>query len=154
MSMFTLAISCLTTSNLPWFTVLTFQVPVQCCSAQLCLTPYYFFSHVTCKTTPPFLTGDVITDTCTHLWGLGHCCGRAPRHTKWQSFQLPCIPISRPCHAVFELQRPLRTSPCSRCGPRAVGVCLSHDTTQGAACSAVEVRTSRTLWWAGDTITA
>ena len=27
MSMFTLAISCLTTSNLPWFTDLTFQVP-------------------------------------------------------------------------------------------------------------------------------
>ena len=32
MLMFTLAISCLTTSNLPWFMDLTFQVPVQCCS--------------------------------------------------------------------------------------------------------------------------
>ena len=30
--MFTLAISCLTTSNLPWFTDLTFQVPMQYCS--------------------------------------------------------------------------------------------------------------------------
>ena len=29
MSMFTLAISCLTTSNLPWFVDLTFQVPMQ-----------------------------------------------------------------------------------------------------------------------------
>ena len=29
MSMFTLVISCLTTSNLPWFVDLTFQVPVQ-----------------------------------------------------------------------------------------------------------------------------
>ena len=29
---FTLAISCLTTSNLPWFVDLTFQVPVQYCS--------------------------------------------------------------------------------------------------------------------------
>ena len=29
MSMFTLAISCLTTSNLPWFMDLTFQVPMQ-----------------------------------------------------------------------------------------------------------------------------
>ena len=29
---FTLAISCLTTSNLPWFTDLTFQVPMQYCS--------------------------------------------------------------------------------------------------------------------------
>ena len=34
MSMFTLSISCLTTSNLPWFMDLTFQVPVQYCSIQ------------------------------------------------------------------------------------------------------------------------
>ena len=33
-SMFTLAISCLTTSNLPWFVDLTFQVPMQYCSLQ------------------------------------------------------------------------------------------------------------------------
>ena len=32
--MFTLAISCLTASNLPWFMDLTFQVPVQYCSLQ------------------------------------------------------------------------------------------------------------------------
>ena len=32
--MFTLAISCLTTSNLPWFKDLTFQVPMQYCSLQ------------------------------------------------------------------------------------------------------------------------
>ena len=32
--MFTLAISCLTTSNLPWFMDVTFQVPMQCCSLQ------------------------------------------------------------------------------------------------------------------------
>ena len=34
MSMFTLTISCLTTSNLPWFRDLTFQVPMQYCSLQ------------------------------------------------------------------------------------------------------------------------
>ena len=34
MSMFTLAISCLTTSNLPWFINLTFHVPMQYCSLQ------------------------------------------------------------------------------------------------------------------------
>ena len=34
MSTFTLAISCLTTSNLPWFMDLTFRVPVQYCSLQ------------------------------------------------------------------------------------------------------------------------
>ena len=34
MSMFTLAISCLTTSNLLWFMDLTFQVPMQYCSLQ------------------------------------------------------------------------------------------------------------------------
>jgi len=33
-STFTLAISCLTTSNLPWFMDLTFQVPMQYCSLQ------------------------------------------------------------------------------------------------------------------------
>ena len=51
MSMFTLAISCLTTSNLPWFVDLTFQVPMQSWSLQhqtLLLSPvtsttgYYF----------------------------------------------------------------------------------------------------------------
>ena len=34
MSVFTLAISCLATSNLPWFMDLTFQVPIQYCSLQ------------------------------------------------------------------------------------------------------------------------
>ena len=34
MSMFPLAISCLTTSNLPWFMDLTFQVTMQYCSLQ------------------------------------------------------------------------------------------------------------------------
>ena len=34
MSTFTVAISCLTTSNLPWFMDLTFQVPMQYCSLQ------------------------------------------------------------------------------------------------------------------------
>ena len=34
MSTFTLAITCLTTSNLPWFMELTFQVPMQYCSLQ------------------------------------------------------------------------------------------------------------------------
>ena len=34
MLMFTLAISCLTASNLPWFMDLTFQVPMQYCSLQ------------------------------------------------------------------------------------------------------------------------
>ena len=42
---FTLAISCLTTSNLPWFMDLTFQVPMQYCSLQhriLLLSPVPF----------------------------------------------------------------------------------------------------------------
>ena len=34
MLMFTLAISCLTTSNLPWFMDITFQAPMQYCSLQ------------------------------------------------------------------------------------------------------------------------
>ena len=34
MLMFTLVISCLTTSNLPWFMDITFQVPMEYCSLQ------------------------------------------------------------------------------------------------------------------------
>ena len=47
MSMFTLAISCLTTSNLPWFMDLTFQVSMQYCFLQhrtLLLSPVTFTS--------------------------------------------------------------------------------------------------------------
>ena len=55
MWMFTLAISCLTTSNLPWFMDLTFQVPMQYCSLQhwtflpspfTSTTGYHFFAVV------------------------------------------------------------------------------------------------------------
>ena len=62
MSMFTLAI-CFTTSNLPWFMDLTFQVPMQCCSSQhqtLLLSPitsttgYCFCFH-------PFILSRVIS---------------------------------------------------------------------------------------------
>ena len=45
MSMFTLVISCLTTSNLPWFIDLTFQVAMKYCSLQhqiLLLSPVTF----------------------------------------------------------------------------------------------------------------
>ena len=46
--MFTLVISCLTTSNFPWFTDLTFQIPMQYCSLH----------HLTLLSTPvPFTTG-------------------------------------------------------------------------------------------------
>ena len=47
MSTVTLAISCLTTSSLPWFMDLTFQVPVQSCSLQHWTLP---LSPVTCTT--------------------------------------------------------------------------------------------------------
>ena len=42
--MFTLAISCLTTSNLPWFMDLTFQVTMQHCSLQY--QTYSLHSHI------------------------------------------------------------------------------------------------------------
>ena len=49
MLMFTLAISCLTTSNLPWFMDLTFQVPMQYCSLQhWTLLPSPFTSTTGC----------------------------------------------------------------------------------------------------------
>ena len=46
MSVFTLAISCLTTSNLPWFMGLTFQVPMQYCSLDLASITSHIHSWV------------------------------------------------------------------------------------------------------------
>ena len=46
MWMFTLAISCLTTSNLPWFMDLTFQVPMQYCSIYKHQTFTSITSHI------------------------------------------------------------------------------------------------------------
>ena len=48
MSMFTLAISCLTTFNLPWFMDLTFKVPMQYCSLQQTLLPSPVTSTIEC----------------------------------------------------------------------------------------------------------
>ena len=45
MSTFTLAVSCLTTSNLPWFMDLTFQVPMQYCSFYSIRPCFYHQSH-------------------------------------------------------------------------------------------------------------
>ena len=42
MSTFTLGISCLTTSNLPWFVDLTLQVPMQHCSYSIGLNFHYW----------------------------------------------------------------------------------------------------------------
>ena len=47
MLMFTLAISCLTTSNLPWFTDLTFQVLMQYCSYAILLKSTSDFTFIT-----------------------------------------------------------------------------------------------------------
>ena len=56
MSTFTLTISCLTTSNLPWFMDLTFQVPMQYCYLQnRTLLP----SPVTSKTGCCFCFGSI-----------------------------------------------------------------------------------------------
>ena len=54
MLMFSLAISCLTTSNLPWFMDLTFPVPTQYCSLQ----------HRTWLSPP-----DISTTECRFLFG-------------------------------------------------------------------------------------
>ena len=56
MSMFTLAISCLITSNLPWFMDLTLQVPMQYCSLQ---HPTLLLSPVTSTTGYCFCFGSV-----------------------------------------------------------------------------------------------
>ena len=53
---FTIAISCLTTSNLPWFMDLTFQVPMQYCSLQ---HQTLFLSPVTSTTGCCFYFGSI-----------------------------------------------------------------------------------------------
>ena len=58
MSMFTLAISCLTTSNLLWFMDLIFQVPMQYCSLQ---HGTWFLSPVTSTTWCYFCFGSVFS---------------------------------------------------------------------------------------------
>ena len=57
--MFTLAISCLTTSNLPWFMGLTFQVPVQYCSLQHQTLLYFTLSPVSSTTGCCFCFGSI-----------------------------------------------------------------------------------------------
>ena len=54
--MFTLAISCLTTSNMPWFMDLTFQVPMQYCSLQHWI---FLLSPVTSTTGYYFCFGSI-----------------------------------------------------------------------------------------------
>ena len=56
MSMFTLAVSCLTASNLPWFMDLTSQVPMQYCSSQHCT---WLPSPVTSTTGHCFCLGSI-----------------------------------------------------------------------------------------------
>ena len=63
MSTFTLAIFCLTTSNLPWFMDLTFQVPMQYCSLQhrtLLLSPVTSATGC-CFWLHPFILSGVIS---------------------------------------------------------------------------------------------
>ena len=71
MSTFTLAISCLTTSNLPWFIDLTFQVRMQYCSLQhRTLLP----SPVTSSTGYCFYFGSVSSFFMEFLhWSPGAC---------------------------------------------------------------------------------
>ena len=74
MPTFTLAISCLTTSNLPWFIDLTFQFPMQYCSLQHRTLP---LSPVTSTTGCCFCFGSVSSfflELCLHwspvaYWG-------------------------------------------------------------------------------------
>ena len=68
--MFTLAISCLTTSNLPWFMDLTFQVPMQYCSLQ----------HWTLLPSPSYPTLSVVFTLAQ------------PLHSTWNYFP-HCSPV-------------------------------------------------------------
>ena len=58
--MFTLAISCLTTPNLPWFTDLTFQVPMQYCSDLASITSHIHSQVLFLLWLRPFILSGVI----------------------------------------------------------------------------------------------
>ena len=83
MPMFTLAISCLTTSNLPWLMDLIFQVPMQYCSLQhqtLLLLPVtsttgccFFFDSIPSFFLVRLFFGYWDTWTIRKFWGLIPC---------------------------------------------------------------------------------
>ena len=61
MSTFTLAISCLTTSNVPWFMDLTFQVPMQYCSLIASITSHIHNWVLFLLWFHPFILSEVIS---------------------------------------------------------------------------------------------
>ena len=94
MSMFTLAISCFTTSNLSWFMDLTFQVPMQYCSLQ----------HWTLLSSPVTSTARYCFFLWLHLFILSGVISRLLSSsilgTYWpQEFIFQC-PIFLPFHTV------------------------------------------------------
>ena len=109
MSIFTLAISCLTTSNLPWFMDLTFQVPMQ----------YYFLQHQTLLPSPvistprrcfcfgsvcSFLLGRFLHSPPVAYW--------APTDLLSSFFSVICH-MSRPVNMCFSLSIESNLVPCS-----------------------------------------
>ena len=93
MSMFTLAISCLTISNLLWFMDLTFQVPIQYCSLQHQILPP---SPVTSTAGCCFCFGSVSSFSLELFL---HWSPVAYWSTYWLEFIFHC-PIFLPFHTV------------------------------------------------------
>ena len=103
MSMFTLAISCLITSNLPWFMDLTFQVPMQYCSLQhrtLLLLP------VTSRTGCSVCFFFALAPSLHSFWSYFSTDFRNILGTYWPGeFMFQC-PIFFPFHSVHEFSSP------------------------------------------------
>ena len=89
--MSTLAISCLTTSNLHWFMDLTFQVPMQYCSLQ----------HQTLLPSP-------VTSTTGYCFHLGWCLFILSRVIS-PLFSSSILGTSRPGELIFQYQKDVRT---------------------------------------------
>ena len=102
--MFTLAISCLTTSNLPWFMDLTFQVPMQYCSLQhqtLLLSPvtstigYCFcFGSIPSFFLELFLHWSPVAYWAPNVWGYWYFSWQSwlqlVLHLAWHFYQCVC----------------------------------------------------------------
>ena len=89
--MSTLAISCLTTSNLHWFMDLTFQVPMQYCSLQ----------HQTLLPSP-------VTSTTGYCFHLGWCLFILSRVIS-PLFSSSILGTCRPGELIFQYQKDVRT---------------------------------------------
>ena len=125
MSTFTLAISCLTPSNLPWFMDLTFQVPMQYCSLQHWT---FLLSPVTSTTGHCFCFGSIpsfFLELFLHWSPVAYC---APSNLGSSSFSILSFCLSHTVHGILKARTLKWFAISFSSGPHSV-IPLHHDPT-------------------------